>query len=284
MAVTQTVPQVMLLHALAKLKDTAARGDAEVARALGWQTSKVNRLRTGQSRITPDDARALATAYGASAEHAETLTGLARAAGARSVHQEMFPAPFRLMIDLEERAGHLRQYQTETVPGLLQTVTYRLALEAGAGVVTGGDLVAHSVRQRQALLTRDDPPRVEFVLSESCLRRVRGGPEVMADQLRALLDVAALERVDLRVLPFDAASAPFASLGYSVVHVPGRDEVDPLTVVYVEQAGDAHYLRDPHRVRAHTELFARQQSNALSPQDTRRVLHAIVDDYDKDSR
>jgi hypothetical protein len=67
-------------------------------------------------------------------------------------------------------------------------------------------------RDRQALLTREDPAQFSFVLSKSALRRVLGGPKVMAGQLRHLAELALLPQVDIQVILSDKLSYVLAQL------------------------------------------------------------------------
>ena len=54
---------------------------------------------------------------------------------------------------------------------------------------------------RQAILTRDDPPAVWFLVDEAALRRCVGSPEIMAAQLAHLTGVARLPNVTIQVVP-----------------------------------------------------------------------------------
>ena len=55
---------------------------------------------------------------------------------------------------------------------------------------------------RQAVLTKDKPPKVDLILGEIALRQVMGSHKIMARQLRAMLEIVDLPNVRLRVVPF----------------------------------------------------------------------------------
>jgi Domain of unknown function (DUF5753) len=57
---------------------------------------------------------------------------------------------------------------------------------------------------RQAILTRDDPPRLWVVLDEGVLRRQVGGRHVMCEQLNTLLEAAARPNIVIEVVPASA--------------------------------------------------------------------------------
>ena len=65
---------------------------------------------------------------------------------------------------------------------------------------------------RQAILTRDDPPTVWFLVDEAALRRCVGSPEVMAAQLAHLAGVARLPNVTIQVVPTSNTPACSAAL------------------------------------------------------------------------
>jgi transcriptional regulator with XRE-family HTH domain len=110
------------------------------------------------------------------------------------------PATFRSWGDYEDRSATLRLWTPLIVDGLFQTEDYARALIALTGVsheVADGRLKARMERQRRVL----GRCRVSYVLDQSALYRLVGSPEIMAAQLRHLLEVAAMPNVVLQVMP-----------------------------------------------------------------------------------
>jgi len=110
------------------------------------------------------------------------------------------PATFRSWSDYEDQSATLRLWTPLIVNGLFQTEDYTRALIAVSGVtgdVAAARLAARIERQRRVL----GRCRVSYVLDQSALYRLAGSPEIMAVQLRHLLDVAALPNVVLQVMP-----------------------------------------------------------------------------------
>jgi transcriptional regulator with XRE-family HTH domain len=113
------------------------------------------------------------------------------------------PPWFRGWIEHEENAATLRIWQMGVLSGLLQTEGYAraiLAIEPGA---TDDEVSARIAArlERQAILTRDDPPAVWFLVDEAALRRCVGSPDVMAAQLAHLAGIARLPNVTIQVVP-----------------------------------------------------------------------------------
>lgn len=100
----------------------------------------------------------------------------------------------------EERAKSLRLWEPLKIPGLLQTPEYARAAISTEGS-TDVDAAVTARMARQSVLTRKDPPRMLVLLDESVVDRPVGGPKVMREQLRRLLEVSALPNVTLRVAP-----------------------------------------------------------------------------------
>jgi transcriptional regulator with XRE-family HTH domain len=110
------------------------------------------------------------------------------------------PATFRTWSDYEDQSATLRLWTPLIVDGLFQTEDYAralIALSGATGEVAAARLKARMERQRRVL----GHCRVSYVLDQSALYRLVGSPEIMAAQLRHLLDVAALPNVVLQVMP-----------------------------------------------------------------------------------
>jgi transcriptional regulator with XRE-family HTH domain len=110
------------------------------------------------------------------------------------------PATFRSWSDYEDQSATLRLWAPLIVHGVFQTEDYTRALIAISGVTgeaAAARLGARVERQRRVL----GRCRVSYVLDQSALYRLVGSPEIMAAQLRHLLDVAARPNVVLQVMP-----------------------------------------------------------------------------------
>jgi Domain of unknown function (DUF5753) len=96
------------------------------------------------------------------------------------------------------------------VDGLVQAEDYARALIAVQPGVTpeaaSARLAARTERQRR-VLHRQDPPPAWVIVDEMALYRLVGSPQVMAGQMRHLLEVAALPQVTLTVMPAVAHAA-----------------------------------------------------------------------------
>src|SRR5271154_4870262 len=100
----------------------------QVARAMNWSSSKMNRIEKARSGIGVDDLTALLRIYGVTdGEQAENLFALARAAGQSlwwQRYSDVAPASLLELIDYESMASAVNQFETIFVPGILQTAEY----------------------------------------------------------------------------------------------------------------------------------------------------------------
>lgn len=158
------------------------------------------------------------------------------------------PPGLRSWQEHEDRAVRLSVWAPGILHGLVQTRDYaRTWIETLPGV-TADQVAARldSRMKRQArVLLRDDPPVVTCIVDHAALYRLTDSAEVMAAQMRMLLEVASLPHVRLQVLPATAHAAATSEL-----------IIADNSVAYCEHlAAGAVYL-EPERVGYLEAIFA----------------------------
>ena len=183
-----------------------------MAGALGWSESKLSRIETARTGITESDLDRLLTVYEVDREECARLRDLARRGRMRvwwTPYRSSVPDPYDEYVALEAEAVAMAEWECQVVPGLLQTDEYaRAVIEAGVGIAdpeTAARRLALRMA-RQAVLTRDPPPRLSIVVDESVLRREVGGRDVLDRQLQQLVDASHRPGVEILVLPFEAGA------------------------------------------------------------------------------
>ncbi len=195
---------------LRRLRGT--RRGAAVARALGWSESKLSRIETARTGISEPDLDRLLSAYGALPEQCQRLHDLARRGRGRvwwTPYRSAVPAPYDEYVALEAEAVVMSEWETQVVPGLLQTDEYaRAVIEVGADVDDPETIQRRLALRmaRQTVLVREPPPRLSVVLDEAVLHREVGGPGVLHRQLRRLHEASTRPGVEIRVLPLSAGA------------------------------------------------------------------------------
>ncbi|MFE9306209.1 helix-turn-helix domain-containing protein [Streptomyces sp. NPDC006706] len=280
MAGSPTARRRRLSIELKKLREKNALTCAQVGTALDWSGSKVNRMETGSGRVQPSDIDALCRFYDTGDELREFLKSLARQAKTRGwwqVHGSGVPEWFSIYIGLEQDASALRQYQSEVLPGLVQTAAYARELHTCGSYMSPENIDrAVQVRlERQSMLSEPGAPDCWFVVSEGAVRRVVGDRELMRAQLERVLEAVDQPSVTLQVLPFDAGTCPttgpFTMLGFP-------DPEDP-DIVYRDGITDAMYLEGEPHVHEYTRAFDELRAAALSPRRTIQLIKSVVKEY-----
>lgn len=126
----------------------------------------------------------------------------------KGMKHRAYPGWFQDWPDREAAAKTLRWYEPLVVPGLLQTSEYARAVlrtRVGDSDEQIDEMVAARM-DRQAVLDREAPPTLWAVIDEGVLRRPVGGPAVMSEQLRHMLEAAGRPSVVLQVIPFSVGA------------------------------------------------------------------------------
>ena len=271
---------------LRKLREVAGLTQEQAAGSLGKAPNKISRVENGKVSISKTDLDELLRLYKASAKDAlwcrELATGARRRRTRATAETTLYLGPkwFRAFRDFEQSASQIMQVGSEIVPGNLQTESYTRAMVSGRGSYPDHQTVEDTVRvrrDRQALLTREHAAQFTFVLSESALRRVIGGPKVMAEQLRHLAELALLPNVDIQVIPFDTLSYESLSYDFTVLRFDHDSATD---IVYIEMYGDGVCLdKPPETVRRYAELQRRLQAIALGPVESRNFMVELAGQF-----
>jgi hypothetical protein len=114
------------------------------------------------------------------------------------------PAGFRSWGEYEDKASSLRVWSPGIVHGLLQTEAYARALIAVEPAITDEIArvrLANRMERQRRVVMREDPPSAWFIVDEMALYRRVGSPEIMAVQMDRLIEVAAMTRVTVTVMP-----------------------------------------------------------------------------------
>ena len=288
MAMNQTVCRLLVGNELRRTREARKLTQDQAGERIGAKADHISRLELGQTRVRVAEVEKLLEFYGDDPQHIEAIATIARGANSRgrwSGHRAVFPEWFRMYVDLEDAAENIRQVASESIPGILQVESYIRTIHAEwpRSTADGDRPVVDCVaarKERQEIFTRDDRPTVSFVLAESCLQRVVGGPEVMLAQLDYLVKISRQRNIQLQILPSKtktfsgAVSYPFTML---TIGAPGI--ASPLEFVYVENYDDARYLDDKDAVRAYGELWGGLTAAALGRNESRDFIRTVAEQY-----
>ncbi len=275
-----TVRRMLVGTQLRRLRTDKGISREQAGAAIRASEWKIHRLENGQVGFKDRDIVELLALYGVTdPDQVAELLALARDANTPSWwsrYSDLLPPWVRAYIDLESAASLIRTYESQLVPGLLQTEGYMRAVIAGAHLGDSAEDLERRVALRlgrQALLARADGFRLWVVVDEAALRRPVGGPEVLRAQLERLIEATTLPTVTLQVLLL-SASAHAAMVGaFSILRFPEPDLPD---VVYVEHLTNALYLDKRGEVDAYLAVMHRLEVVSAAPSQTVEILSRIL--------
>lgn len=253
----------------------------DVAKGLGWSKSKVSRIETAAVTVTPEDVRVLLGRYDVLTDEVEQLITLAREdkqPGWWRQYSEVLPHEFEGFLGLESEAARILAYESDVIPGLLQTEDYAKRVLSQHPLTVMPYEVERSAqlrRARQSRLTSEDPVELDAVVNEGALRRMIGGPTVMRDQLVHLVTMLGLPNITVRVLPFTAGEHPATHGAFTVLEFP--DPEDP-HIVYLDVLTNSYYLDGLREVGVYELAHERLRTLALPPAESRDMISALVEE------
>lgn len=250
----------------------------EVARALDWSLSKVNRIESGEVTLSRTDLLALLELLGVTdLDRVRELIDEARAARRRGwwdqpkYREHLTPAMIQ-SLQFETVASEIRSFQPMLIPGVLQIPEYMSAvIDVWNGELSAADVATRTeIRRwrREQLLNSPNSPMFLLVLDESVLLRPIGGPEVMSAQLYDLLDLVGSGRVTVRVAPL----ARVAIYAHDLFVIYTRDGED--LALYREGYLDDDLVATAGRVQRYRRIFERMWSEAMSVEASTRLVEA----------
>lgn len=242
-------------HRLRLLRIDGGLSGKQLAERLDWAPSKVSKLEHGQQSATAADVKAWTEAVDASHELRDALLSDLRslrveyATWRRQFRSGGFGRRQRAARPLESSATLIRAFETDVIPGLLQTSQYArhlfTRLAAFRGLTTDVEEAVRDRMRRQQVLY--EPGRqFRFLVTESALLSRVCPPSVLRSQLDRLLVLADLDTVHLSVLGLDTPLPHPVWHGFSIY-----DD----TLVLAETPTAELSMRDAEDVDIYLRLF-----------------------------
>lgn len=122
--------------------------------------------------------------------------------------------------------------------------------------------------ERQAVLTRNPPPRLSFLVEETALERPFGDPGVLKEQLLHLLAcMRALNHLTVQIMP----TGRHAHAG---LQGPMRlmSTADGRNLVFVESQAGSTLISKPEQVNGLFDLFGMLRAQALTPWESADLI------------
>jgi transcriptional regulator with XRE-family HTH domain len=250
---------------------------AEAAEKIGIDRSMLSRMETGKLRQKCEDVAGLLAVYGVVGLERRQLLELTR----RSDHPGLWQrhsssmaqriATFRL---LESRAVRLINFETELIPGLLQTVPYAEAVFRNVGMVRDEEAINERVAarvHRQAVLRKVTAPHLLAIIAQNALQNMIGDRTVMRDQLIYLTEAARRPNISIRVIPSSASNHPGFDGPFFRLQFPDRAGV----VVLVNRTSDL-FLEDDEARTIYNNVLVELLSVALPDDESVALIGRLA--------
>lgn len=176
--------------------------------------TNLSAIESGKRRLTAAKLTDLARVYELSADELAELEPIRARAEQREWYHDystLHSEEFLRFLGLEAGAASERNYQSDLIPGLLQTADYARALTKGGSPYIRPVDVGPRVESRltrQARLGGATPLRLSVVINQAALLQEVDGRAVMAHQLEHLAAVIddQHDHVEVRIMPFAAGA------------------------------------------------------------------------------
>lgn len=250
-------------------------------RAIGIIQTYVSGVEAGRVKLPAARLAQIIDVYELEPEEAAELEELRIGASRRGwwhEYSQLFPAEFIRFLGYEAGAEEIRFYDSELVPGLLQTEGYARAVISGGTTTIRLTEVQRRVAARmarQARLHTEHPIRVAALLGEGALRQQVGGPAVMRAQLEHLVETATGRpgQIDIRVLPFAAGAHPALGGSFQILSFPSPRLPD---LVWQEVLTSIDIIDQSTRVNDYQVTFEEAQERALRSEDSIDLIRQIA--------
>ncbi|MFF2039831.1 DUF5753 domain-containing protein [Kitasatospora sp. NPDC058170] len=174
---------------------------------------------------------------------------------------------------MEGHARRISTYSITFIPGLLQTPAYATSVFARAIPPLPRaevDLRMAFRFQRQQIVRSGTTPYTAFI-HEAALRMQFSGPEVLSEQLSALIKDSESAGISVRVVPFDIESLPGPSENFVYTEGP----VPELDTVQIDISFGCPLFDTPSDLASYREILTRMAAVALTEEGSRDFIRSI---------
>lgn len=176
---------------------------------------------------------------------------------------------------LESRSDEMRGYAGLVIPGLFQTGEYAEEIIRASDPTATNEQIATYVEfrlKRQRVLDVAEK-HFAYILDESVLRRLVGGPAIMHAQLGHLRELSQDPRIDLRIIPFSAGAHPGQAGSFQLFALP---EPYP-EVAYSESLAGSLYV-ETEGVERFSRAYDLLGKQALTTKQSAEMISAARED------
>lgn len=263
-----TERELALGRALRDARTGADFRQEDVAQRIGCSQPSIARMEKGTKRPTERELTALLDLYKPADPTEIERLAYPTDDGGLTLHPD-----FEALLRVEEHAASVRRFTSERIPMQLQCERYVLKQYGLADTSFPPTDVVRLHRRRIDVLTRQDGPSVDVVMSFSALLRMPGGQaDLVGEQAQYLLELLdSAPKLTVRLLMFDA-NIPYVDSDFTLVTQRDRRGA----VLYVPFGRDGHKITEKEKIKERETYWRLARDAALSTEETRVVLGELV--------
>lgn len=171
----------------------------------------------------------------------------------------------RWVEEIEPQAVILQSWDPLLIPGILQTADYARAIFAATAPPDRVEERVQARTRRMGIFDGPSPPTFLSLIDEGVLHRPVGGPEVLTEQLRYLLDLTRHPRITLQMVPVAAGCVAGTMSAFALARLRDGSEV-----VSADSVLSGHVTGDHDAVRRlkqrYDSIRADAQPKNVTPQ------------------
>lgn len=252
---------------LARAIDAAGMNGRQLADAINVAPSTVSQWINGKRSPHTDDARRI--------DQALSTNGYLTRQLEEWVTREVAHEWLDKWMTVELEASSLLSFQTTVIPGLLQTEDYATAvLKAGEQPPKNIDEKVRIRLKRQKEVLEENPPQIIAVLDESCILRPIGGPKVMAEQLRHLVELSKRDEVIIQIVLMDKGAYSGLNGPLVIASVNGRE------IAYLDNSLWGEVVENPGQVANARRKWESLRSKALDEEASIQLITEVAKNYE----
>jgi transcriptional regulator with XRE-family HTH domain len=267
-----------LASQLRDLRKQSGRTVEDVARELLCSPPKISRIETGVRPASLRDVRDLCAIYGVDDSLRDRLMGLAREAKQQGWWNKYEDIAIDRLIGLEIEAAQVSSYESCVIPWMFQTRDYAREVIRGSLPRIADHILDERVAARltrQEIITRESPPHFWSLVDESSLRRRVGSNQIMRDQLKGIIDLAAIPNMTLQVVPFSLGAHPGLDNTFEFLEFQSGQP----PVVYLENMAGGLYLESTSDVDRYKEALMHLRAGALDPGNSVSLIEQVRETF-----
>lgn len=270
-------PRARFLGAeLRAVREREKVGVRQLAKRLGMGHAKISLWENGKKIPTTEDVAGFLGALGVGGDERDELLEKTRQAAQKTWIATGLPAiaqQLSALMEFERTATAIVHWNPLLIPGILQIGDYARAI---MGDDPHADTRVAMRLGRRDVLTRRNPLDYTALIGEGALRQPIAAPDIMADQLRQVIDTAGRSNVTVRVVPSATGWHPGLLGPISTLRFPRGKPI-----VHLENHHATAFLFEDDHIAGFEDAMERISELAMTPEESVAMIETLIHEKER---